>query len=106
MPLTRYLAPLLFGLIGAGILVGLGIWQLQRLDWKESVLAQIESRIAADPEPLPAGHPFWSHPRILLTPHNASMTSPDTAVDFVLDVIARHGRGEELPGLVDRRRGY
>lgn len=59
-----------------------------------------------DPEPLPAGHPFWSHPRILLTPHNASMTTPDTAVDFVLDVIARHRRGEELPGLVDRRRGY
>jgi glyoxylate/hydroxypyruvate reductase A len=59
-----------------------------------------------DPEPLPAGHPFWSHPRILLTPHNASMTSPDTAVDFVLDVIARHRRGEELPGLVDRTRGY
>jgi glyoxylate/hydroxypyruvate reductase A len=59
-----------------------------------------------EPEPLPAGHPFWSHPRILLTPHNASMTTPDTAVDFVLDVIARHGRGEELPGLVDRSRGY
>jgi glyoxylate/hydroxypyruvate reductase A len=59
-----------------------------------------------DPEPLPAGHPFWGHPRILLTPHNASMTSPDTAVDFVLDVIARHRRGEELPGLVDRSRGY
>lgn len=59
-----------------------------------------------DPEPLPAGHRFWSHPRILLTPHNASMTSPDTAVDFVLDVIARHRRGEDLPGLVDRTRGY
>jgi glyoxylate/hydroxypyruvate reductase A len=59
-----------------------------------------------DPEPLSPGHPFWSHPRILLTPHNASMTTPDTAVDFVLDVIARHRRGEELPGLVDRRRGY
>jgi glyoxylate/hydroxypyruvate reductase A len=60
----------------------------------------------SDPEPLPAGHPFWSHPRILLTPHNASMTTPDTAVDYVLDVIARHRRGEELPGLVDRTRGY
>ena len=60
----------------------------------------------AEPEPLPAGHPFWSHPRILVTPHNASMTTPDTAVDFVLDVIARHRRGEELPGRVDRRRGY
>lgn len=59
-----------------------------------------------DPEPLPPGHPFWSHPRILLTPHNASMTTPDTAVDFVLDVIARHRRGEELRGLVDRTRGY
>lgn len=59
-----------------------------------------------DPEPLPPGHPFWSHPRILLTPHNASMTTPDTAVDFVLDVIARRRRGEELPGRVDRERGY
>ncbi|MCK1335122.1 glyoxylate/hydroxypyruvate reductase A [Bradyrhizobium sp. 38] len=59
-----------------------------------------------EPEPLPAGHPFWSHPRILLTPHNASMTSPDTAVDFVLDVIERHRRGEDLPGRVDRSRGY
>lgn len=60
----------------------------------------------AEPEPLPAGHPFWSHPRILVTPHNASMTMPDTAVDYVLDVIARHQRGEELPGRVDRARGY
>ncbi|MBR0784500.1 2-hydroxyacid dehydrogenase [Bradyrhizobium iriomotense] len=60
----------------------------------------------AEPEPLPVGHPFWSHPRILLTPHNASMTTPDTAVDYVLDVIARHRRGEELPGRVDRSRGY
>ncbi|MBB4360844.1 glyoxylate/hydroxypyruvate reductase A [Bradyrhizobium sp. CIR18] len=59
-----------------------------------------------EPEPLPEGHPFWSHPRILLTPHNASMTTPDTAVDFVLDVIDRHRRGEELPGRVDRSRGY
>ena len=43
--MTRYLAPLLFGLIGAGILVGLGLWQMQRLSWKEGVLAEIEDRI-------------------------------------------------------------
>ena len=43
---------------------------------------------------------------ILLTPHIASMTTPETAVEFVLDVIARHRRGETLPGLVDRQRGY
>ena len=60
----------------------------------------------AEPEPLAAGHPFWSHPRILLTPHNASMTAPETAVEFVLETIGRHRRGESLPGLVDRERGY
>jgi glyoxylate/hydroxypyruvate reductase A len=60
----------------------------------------------AEPEPLPPGHPFWSHPRILLTPHNASMTIPESAVDYVLETIGRHRRGEALPGLVDRERGY
>lgn len=60
----------------------------------------------AEPEPLPAGHPFWSHPRILLTPHIASTTKPETAVDYVLDTIARHRRGEALPGRIDRDRGY
>lgn len=60
----------------------------------------------ADPEPLPAGHPFWQHQKIILTPHIASMTNPETAVRFVLDTIARHQRGEPLPGLVDRSRGY
>lgn len=59
-----------------------------------------------DPEPLPAGHPFWSHPRILMTPHVASQTRPETAVDFVLEVIAAHRAGLPLPGLVDRQRGY
>ncbi|MGJ4943437.1 2-hydroxyacid dehydrogenase [Bradyrhizobium sp. HKCCYLS1011] len=60
----------------------------------------------AEREPLPADHPFWNHPRILLTPHIASMTSPAAAVDYVLDTIARHHRGEALPGRVDRDRGY
>jgi glyoxylate/hydroxypyruvate reductase A len=60
----------------------------------------------AEHEPLPVGHPFWSHRRILLTPHIASMTTPETAVEFVLDTIGRHRRGETLPGRVDRERGY
>ncbi len=60
----------------------------------------------ADPEPLPAGHPLWRHDKVILTPHVASMTHPETAVRFVLDTIARHRRGEPLPGLVDRSRGY
>jgi glyoxylate/hydroxypyruvate reductase A len=58
------------------------------------------------PEPLPAEHPFWSHPRILLTPHIASMTQPETAVDLVLENIRRHEAGLPLLGLVSREKGY
>lgn len=59
-----------------------------------------------DPEPLPAGHPFWTHPHVMLTPHIASMTQPETAVDVVLANIRRHLAGEPLHGLVERDRGY
>ena len=60
----------------------------------------------AEREPLPSDHPFWGHPRIILTPHIASMTQPETAVDVVIDNIRRHHAGEPLKGLVDRARGY
>ncbi len=59
-----------------------------------------------DPEPLPAGHALWKHPRVLLTPHIASMTRPDTAAAVVLDNIRRHRSGEALRDVVDRTRGY
>ncbi|MCB1333289.1 MAG: SURF1 family protein [Roseivivax sp.] len=52
--MTRYIAPLIFGLIGAGILIWLGTWQLQRLSWKEAMLSQIEARISGPAAPLPA----------------------------------------------------
>ncbi|MBI1219008.1 MAG: SURF1 family protein [Rhodobacteraceae bacterium] len=60
----RYIFPFLFGLIGAGILVSLGVWQLHRLQWKEAMLADITARIAAAPVPLPA-HPDPSHDEYL-----------------------------------------
>ena len=59
-----------------------------------------------EPEPLPPGHPFWRHPRILLTPHIASVTQPETAAAAVIDNLRRHGRGEALHGLIDRNAGY
>ncbi len=52
--MRRLLVPLIFGLAGAAILVGLGIWQLQRLSWKEAILADIDARIVAAPVALPA----------------------------------------------------
>ena len=59
-----------------------------------------------DPEPLPTGHPFWSHPKILLTPHIASVTQPETAAEAVIENIKRHRAGLDPIGLIDRRRGY
>ncbi|HVZ44847.1 MAG TPA: glyoxylate/hydroxypyruvate reductase A [Ramlibacter sp.] len=59
-----------------------------------------------DPEPLPAGHPFWGHPRVFVTPHVASMTQPETAAPILLDNIRRHRRGDFLVGMVDRTKGY
>jgi glyoxylate/hydroxypyruvate reductase A len=58
------------------------------------------------PEPLTKGHPLWRHPRVLVTPHIASMTQPETAVEVVLENLRRHRAGEPLIGLVDRVRGY
>lgn len=45
---------LLVGLGGAAILVSLGIWQVQRLAWKEGVIAEINARITAVPAAIPA----------------------------------------------------
>lgn len=51
--LRRMIAPLLFGLLGAGILLSLGVWQVQRMAWKADVIAEIDRRILADPVALP-----------------------------------------------------
>lgn len=59
-----------------------------------------------DPEPLPPGHWMWQHPRVWLTPHIASMTQPESAVEVVLENLRRFERGETMLGLVDRARGY
>lgn len=57
-------------------------------------------------EPLPADHPFRSHPRITVTPHIASVTRPATAADTVIAQIRRGSAGEPFAHVVDRGRGY
>lgn len=59
-----------------------------------------------DPEPLPKDHLFWTHPKILLTPHIASVTQPHSAARTVVENIKRYESGLEPLGLVDRSRGY
>jgi glyoxylate/hydroxypyruvate reductase A len=57
-------------------------------------------------EPLPAGHPYWSHPRVTVTPHIAALTEPRTAVTRVVENLARVRRGEPPLDLVDPAAGY
>lgn len=84
----------------------------QQLD-QEALVAALDSghlRAAVvdvtDPEPLPADHPLWAHPGIILTPHIASFTRPQSAAEAVIANIRRHRDGLEPIGLVDRGRGY
>lgn len=59
-----------------------------------------------EPEPLPADHRFWSHQKIMLTPHIASKVEPESAARAVIENILRHRAGRAPIGLVDRSRGY
>jgi glyoxylate/hydroxypyruvate reductase A len=57
-------------------------------------------------EPLPAGSPLWTHPRVTVTPHNAGDISPEAIVSDIARQIGRFENGEPLEHLVERKRGY
>jgi len=77
---------LLLGLSGMGVLVGLGVWQMQRLAWKEAIIAKAEVRMAAEPVGLAA--------------------SPDPVADRYLAVhVTGHFTGDEAHVLTSLREG-
>jgi glyoxylate/hydroxypyruvate reductase A len=57
-------------------------------------------------EPLPADSQFWTHPKVVLTPHNAADTDPDEISKYVARQIERFEAGGALENVVDRTRGY
>jgi glyoxylate/hydroxypyruvate reductase A len=60
-------------------------------------------------EPLPAGHAFWNHPKVTVTPHLAGPTPREPAAQQVAEALAALEAGvppTSLPGYVDRARGY
>ena len=61
-----------------------------------------------DPEPLPAGHPLWDLPKVIVTPHTANteeMAEPLLAAR-ITENVRRWTAGEPLIGLVDPAAGY
>ena len=67
------------------------------------------SRVVLDvfqTEPLPQGHPFWAHPCVTVTPHNAAITQPGTAARVVGEAIRAVLQGREPANVVDPGAGY
>ena len=58
------------------------------------------------PEPLPPESPFWSHPKVFLTPHAASITIPSSVAPQVVENIRNMRAGQPLINLVDFSLGY
>lgn len=51
--MRQILFALVIGVIGTGVLVRLGLWQLERLDWKEAMIAEAATMMAEAPVALP-----------------------------------------------------
>jgi glyoxylate/hydroxypyruvate reductase A len=84
-------APVLINAGRGGLQVEADI--LQCLD--DGTLGAVSLDVFAE-EPLPADSPFWSHPKVVLTPHNAADTDPDEISKYVAREIERFEAGGAL----------
>lgn len=57
-------------------------------------------------EPLPADHPFWAHPRIVVTPHEASVTSPAAVARTLVQSVREMQAGRRPENAIDKTSGY
>ena len=59
-------------------------------------------------EPLPVGHPFWSHPRVLVSPHVSAVSGRfwERETALIVSNISSYLAGAPLTNLVDREAGY
>lgn len=57
-------------------------------------------------EPLAEEHPFWSHPKIQITPHISAVTDPESGLDCFLDTLKKLDNGESVDNAVDMKKGF
>jgi len=57
-------------------------------------------------EPLPKEHPYWTHPRVTVTPHIAADTRASGASQVLVENIRRGEAGVPFLHRVDRGLGY
>jgi glyoxylate/hydroxypyruvate reductase A len=97
-------------LLPGPVLINAGRGGLQR---DADILAALEagelyaaSLDVFEQEPLPAGSPLWTHPRVVITPHNAAESMPAAIAAYTLRQMRARLAGQPLENLVDRARGY
>jgi len=98
------------GALGGAYLVNAGRGRLQ-VD--ADILAALEEGTLAGAsldvfptEPLPPESPLWTHPNVIITPHNAAVSDPRALARNILAQIERFERGLPLDHVVDRAAGY
>jgi glyoxylate/hydroxypyruvate reductase A len=96
--------------LGAPVLINAGRGGLQN---ETDILACLDdgtlgaaSLDVFEKEPLPVDSRFWTHPKVVLTPHNAADTDPDEISKYVARQIERFEAGGQLENVVDPGRGY
>jgi glyoxylate/hydroxypyruvate reductase A len=96
--------------LGAPVLINAGRGGLQNetdiLDCLDDDTLGAASLDVFAHEPLPPESRFWTHPKVVLTPHNAADTDPDEISKYVARQIGRFEAGGALENVVDPGRGY
>jgi D-2-hydroxyacid dehydrogenase (NADP+) len=81
----------------------------------DALIAAIESKKlhgagldVTDPEPLPSGHPLWSAPNVIITPHRSSLSERSSRNTWIIarENLRRYILGDKLLNQVDLERGY
>ncbi|MDP2732133.1 MAG: NAD(P)-dependent oxidoreductase, partial [Hoeflea sp.] len=98
------------GPLGAPVLINAGRGGLQN---EADILSALDegllSAVTLDvfqQEPLGPESPFWSHPKVTITPHAAAASVPSSLIVPIVRQMDAHERGEPLSNLVDRKAGY
>jgi glyoxylate/hydroxypyruvate reductase A len=98
------------GVLGAPVLINAGRGGLQN---EADILACLDDGTLGaatldvfHTEPLPSDSPFWRHPKVTVTPHNAADSDADAISDYVAQQIRDLEVGKPLRNVVDRGRGY
>ena len=99
--MSRYILPLVFGIVGTAILVSLGNWQVRRLAEKEAYLAAIDDRISDAPVALPAD-PDPVADRFLPVEVSGTLTSDEV---HLLVSVKKVGAGYRIVSAFDTDEG-